>query len=145
MGTNIYLLAGAILQVLLLNIALRRMAPFDRLEPPALSPADVLPTSGLYGLSVREFEILPWVNGQAPGRNRIHPGNQLLHSQKPHAEPFQETRCVQSVFRRLQGRVYSCRNIAWTRRPACHAQHATTSVTRTCLGALDAGDIIFPG
>ncbi|MEO6825288.1 MAG: XrtB/PEP-CTERM-associated transcriptional regulator EpsA [Nitrosospira sp.] len=39
-----------------LDIALRRMTPFARLEPP-----DVLPTSVPYGLSVREFEIISWV------------------------------------------------------------------------------------
>jgi transcriptional regulator EpsA len=44
-----------------LDIALRRMTPFDRLEPPALSLAELLPTGGLHGISVREFEILSWV------------------------------------------------------------------------------------
>ena len=39
-----------------LDIALRRMTPFDRLEPP-----DVLPTSELYGLSMRQLEILSWI------------------------------------------------------------------------------------
>jgi transcriptional regulator EpsA len=44
-----------------LDIALRRMTPFDRLHPLALSSPDEIPARGLHGLSVRELEILSWV------------------------------------------------------------------------------------
>jgi transcriptional regulator EpsA len=75
-----------------LDIALRRIAPFERPEPPAISLTDVIPTSGLYGLSVREFEILSWVK---MGKTNAEIASILKIS------PYTIKNHLQNIFRKL--------------------------------------------